>query len=97
LEDKDTMPVIDIFGLSEDGNAWALTRNNSYYSDLQYNKWKIKYIKGDFDTNNEKLISHVSNELEKSSIEILNNLKKYQCNNSNSIIKNLQIKKVRIS
>ena len=85
LEDKDTMPAIDIFGLSEDGNAWVLTTNNFYYSDLQYDKWKIKHIKGDFDLDNEKLILHVSSELEKSSIEILDNLKKYQCNNSNSI------------
>lgn len=85
LEDKDTMPAIDIFGLSEDGNAWVLTRNNYYCSDLQYGKWKIKYIKGDFDLDNEKLILHVSGELEKSSIEILDNLKKYQCKNSNNI------------
>ena len=84
-EDKDTMPIMDIFGLSEDGNAWVLTRNNSYYSDLQYNKWKIRYIKGDFDSDNEKLVSYVSSELEKSSSKTLNYLKKYQCSNSNNI------------
>ena len=85
-EDKDTMPIMDIFGLSEDGNAWALTRNNSYYPDLQYyNKWKIRYIKGDFDLDNEKLVSYVSSELEKSSSKTLYYLKKYLCSNSNNI------------
>lgn len=75
--ETDTMPIIDIFGLSEDGNAWVLTRNNSYYSDLQYNNWRIRYINGDFDLDDKKLVSYVSSELEKSSIEILDNLKKY--------------------
>lgn len=86
-EDKDTMPIMDIFGLSEDGNAWALTRNNFYYhSDLQYyDKWKIRYIKGDFDLDNEKLVSYVSSELEKSSSKTLYYLKKYLCSNSNNI------------
>ncbi len=85
-EDKDTMPIIDIFGLSEDGNAWVLARkNNSYYSDLQYNNWKIRYINGDFDLDDAKLISYVSIELEKSSSNILDNLKKYWCDNSNNI------------
>lgn len=79
-EDNDTMPVMDIFGLSEDGNAWVLTRNNSYYSE-----WKFRYIKGDFDLDNEKLILHVSSELEKSSSKTLDCLKKFQCRASNSI------------
>ena len=46
---------------------------------------KFRYIKGDFDLDNEKLILHVSSELEKSSSKTLDCLKKFQCRASNSI------------
>lgn len=80
LEDKDTMPPIDIFGLSEDGSGWVMTQDNSYYSDLQYKRWKTAHFTGDFDSDKEKVIMHIFNEFEKSSCKSLETLKKYQIN-----------------
>jgi hypothetical protein len=77
LEDKDTMPPIDICGLSEDGSGWVMTQDTCYYSDLQYKQWRTTDFNRNF-TDKDEMIMCMFNEFEKSYYKVIESLKKYQ-------------------